>query len=99
MEPLATAFGVTITVLHDRRERLLAPGPLPDWLEHCRRGWGDFDYAALALLASRRPKETIVVSSHGNLIALALNARDPEVGFEFWKAMPMPAVYPIDLRA
>ena len=36
----------------------------------------------------------IVVASHGNLIALALHAIAPErVDFEFWAAMPTPAVY------
>jgi hypothetical protein len=40
-----------------------------------------------------------VVASHGNLIALALHAIVPDqVDFEFWAAMPTPAVYvlPID---
>jgi 2,3-bisphosphoglycerate-dependent phosphoglycerate mutase len=111
--PLATALEVPVTVVPDLRERLLAPGPLPDWLEHCRRGWEDFDRAlpggessrtaqrrvgaALSLLAAKHPDETIAVASHGNLIALALNAQDPRIGFEFWRSMPMPAVYPVDL--
>lgn len=115
VEPLAATLGVAVTVLPDLRERLLAPGPLPDWLEHCRLGWSNFDYAlpggessraaqrrvdeTLALLASRHRDETIAVGSHGNLIALALNARDPKVGFDFWRSMPMPAVYPINLPA
>jgi 2,3-bisphosphoglycerate-dependent phosphoglycerate mutase len=115
VEPLAAALGVTVTLVPDLCERLLAPGPLPDWLEHCHRGWNDFDYAlpggetsrtaqrrmasALSLLAAKHPGETIAVASHGNLIALALNARDPEVDFDFWRSMPMPAVYPIDLPA
>ena len=35
--------------------------------------------------------------SHGNLIALVLSAHDPAVGFELWDAMPMPALYEIDV--
>jgi 2,3-bisphosphoglycerate-dependent phosphoglycerate mutase len=113
VEPLADTLGVAITMVGDLRERLLAPGPLTDWLKHCRRGWDDFDFAlpggesshvaqrrvvnALDLIALRHPGETVAVSSHGNLIALALNDRDPTVGFDFWRAMPMPAVYPIEL--
>jgi 2,3-bisphosphoglycerate-dependent phosphoglycerate mutase len=115
IEPLAAALAVPVTVVPDLRERLLHPGPLPDWLEHCRRGWGDFDLAlpggessrtaqrrvgaALSLLAAQHPGETIAVASHGNLIALALDAQDPGVGFDFWRSMPMPAVYPVDLPA
>jgi len=34
------------------------------------------------------------VASHGNLIALALHSMMPDqVDFEFWAAMPAPAVY------
>jgi hypothetical protein len=31
--------------------------------------------------------------SHGNLIALALNAFTPGVGYAFWESIPMPAVF------
>jgi 2,3-bisphosphoglycerate-dependent phosphoglycerate mutase len=48
----------------------------------------------LATLRRRHPGGRIVVASHGNLIALALHAIAPEqVDFEFWAAMPTPAVY------
>jgi 2,3-bisphosphoglycerate-dependent phosphoglycerate mutase len=50
--------------------------------------------AVLATLRRRHRGERIVVVSHGNLIALALHAIAPErVDFEFWAAMPTPAVY------
>jgi len=38
----------------------------------------------------------VAVSSHGNLIALALAADDPSVGFDFWRGMPMPAIYRLE---
>ena len=48
----------------------------------------------LATLRRRHPGGRIVVASHGNLIALALHAIAPEsVDFEFWAAIPTPAVY------
>jgi broad specificity phosphatase PhoE len=48
----------------------------------------------LATLRGRHPGGRIVVASHGNLIALALHAIAPDqVNFEFWGAMPTPAVY------
>jgi 2,3-bisphosphoglycerate-dependent phosphoglycerate mutase len=34
-----------------------------------------------------------VVGSHGNLIALILQAFEPRIDFAFWEAMPTPAVY------
>jgi broad specificity phosphatase PhoE len=48
----------------------------------------------LTALRRRHPGPRIVVASHGNLIALALHVIVPDqVGYEFWAAMPTPAVY------
>lgn len=109
--PLAQTRGLEPTVIDDLRERLLSPDPPGDWLDHVRRSFAEPDYAlpggessraaqrrvdgVLAHLAARHPDQTIAVGSHGNLIALALHLDDPAVGFEFWQAMPMPAVYAI----
>jgi len=51
----------------------------------------------LSGLAERHPDATIAAVSHGNLIALVLSAHDPAVGFDLWDAMPMPALYEIDV--
>jgi 2,3-bisphosphoglycerate-dependent phosphoglycerate mutase len=115
VEPLAAALGVDVAIVSDLRERLLSAGATPDWETHVRRGWSDLDHAlpggessrgaqarvgaVLRDLAARHPDATIAAASHGNLIALALHAHDPSIGFDFWRAMPMPAVYPIDLPA
>ncbi len=48
----------------------------------------------LATLRRRHSGRRVVVASHGNLIALALHVIAPEqADFEFWAAMPTPAVY------
>ena len=48
----------------------------------------------LDLLRVRHPDGgRLVLGSHGNLISLILQALEPEVGFEFHMAMPMPALY------
>ena len=48
----------------------------------------------LDLLRARHPDGgRLVVSSHGNLISLILQALEPRVGFAFHMAMPTPAVY------
>ena len=50
--------------------------------------------AILDLLRVRHPDGgRLVVSSHGNLISLILQALEPEVGYDFHMAMPMPALY------
>ncbi len=113
VEPLAAALGMDVEVVPDLRERLLSPGAVPGWEAHVRQGWSDLGYAlpggessraaqarfgaALDELAGRHPGETIAAASHGNVIALVLHARDPSIGFDFWRAMPMPAVYPLDV--
>jgi len=37
--------------------------------------------------------EVVMFASHGNLIALALNAMLPNVDYAFWESIPMPALY------
>jgi 2,3-bisphosphoglycerate-dependent phosphoglycerate mutase len=110
---VAAVHGLEVEVVADLRERLLSPEPLADWYAQVRLSWDDIDHAlpggestraaqervgrVLAELAVRHPGETIVAASHGNLIALALNARDPAFGFERWDAMPMPALYELEI--
>jgi 2,3-bisphosphoglycerate-dependent phosphoglycerate mutase len=101
-------------VIDDLRERLLSPDPFDDWLGALRRSFDDPDYAlpggesgrqagrrvaaVLEDVAARHRGQTVVCASHGNLLALALRQADPAVGFEFWRSMPMPAVYPMVVR-
>jgi len=49
-------------------------------------------------VANRNRGQTVVCASHGNLLALALRRHDPAIGFEFWRGMPMPAVYRMVVR-
>ena len=35
----------------------------------------------------------VILASHGNLIALALNAFMPNVDYAYWESIPMPAVF------
>jgi 2,3-bisphosphoglycerate-dependent phosphoglycerate mutase len=109
VEPLATALGLPVVVLDDLRERLLSPSTTDDWLSALQRSFADPDYAlaggessrqaaervgaVLDDMAARHRGQTVVCASHGNLLALALRRGDPEIGFEFWRGMPMPALY------
>jgi 2,3-bisphosphoglycerate-dependent phosphoglycerate mutase len=109
IEPIAQARGLTIETIDDLRERLLSPSDLPDWRAHLKRSWDDFDYTppggetsrvaqarvvrVLETIASRHMAGTVILASHGNLIALALNAFMANVDYAFWESMPMPAVF------
>ncbi|MGO9607227.1 MAG: histidine phosphatase family protein [Candidatus Binataceae bacterium] len=86
--------------------------PDHEWRRHLERSWRDFDYAppggetgriaqdrivrVLDDIRSRHSGGTVMVGSHGSLIALALNAIDSRLGMDFWAAMPMPAVYRLE---
>ena len=48
---------------------------------------------ALENLCKRHPDQTIVVATHGNLLALLLRALDPTKGFEFWRSLTPPDIY------
>lgn len=112
VEPLARSRGLVIEEIADLRERLLSADALLNWREELRRSWSDFAYAApggesgataptraLAVLEQIRQRHrtgTVAVASHGNLIALALNAFVPSIGFDFWAAIPLPAVYRLE---
>jgi len=37
--------------------------------------------------------EHIVLSTHGNLMALTLQGFDPSIDFAFWKSLTMPDIY------
>ena len=109
IEPIAQARHLSIETIDDLRERLLSPSDLPDWRAHLKRSWDDFDYAppggetsrdaqarivrVLDMIASRHTAGTVIVASHGNLIALALHAFMPNVDYAFWESIPMPAVF------
>ncbi len=50
--------------------------------------------AVLERVAARHADGGVIaLASHGNLIALALNAFDARVDFNFWEAIKMPAVF------
>jgi 2,3-bisphosphoglycerate-dependent phosphoglycerate mutase len=109
IEPIAQVRHLSIETIDDLRERLLSPSDLPDWRSHLKRSWEDFDYAppggetsrdaqarvlrVLDTIASRHRAGTVILASHGNLIALALNAFTPHVDYAFWESIPMPAVF------
>ncbi len=109
IEPIARARGLAIATIEDLRERMLSLAELPDWKTHLKRTWEDFDYAppggetgriaqarvvrVLDTIASRHSAGTVILASHGNLIALALHAFMPNVDYKFWESIPMPAVF------
>jgi 2,3-bisphosphoglycerate-dependent phosphoglycerate mutase len=112
IDPLAQHLGLAIETIDDLRERLLSPNLMDDYRPHMRRAWENFDYVVaggessreaqarmlrvLTDVRSRHENGTVVMASHGNLIALALHASNLRVDHDFWESMPLPAVYRLE---
>ena len=111
--PFSQKTGLKIKTLPGLHERILAPHPLPDRLDHIERSFDDPAYhliggeslsetraraaKALAIVANSGATRPVVVS-HGNLIASVLNGIDPAFGFESWRAMKTPDLFILTLK-
>ena len=109
--PFAHATGREIKRIESLRERKLTPGSVENWLEVVKHAWQHFDFAfphcessaqcqarmvrTLRDLVQGRAGNVLLVSSHGNAIALYLHALDPSYGFDNWVAMKNPDVFRI----
>jgi 2,3-bisphosphoglycerate-dependent phosphoglycerate mutase len=98
----------------DLEERRLGNGTAVDFFEAVEATWRDpsFAYsggesnseaqgrglAVLQRLRARCKATHIVLSTHGNLMALVLGAFEPAVDFAFWKSLTMPDIYALSLR-
>jgi len=49
--------------------------------------------AVIKRLLAKGLDEAIVLSTHGNLMALVLQDFDPSIDFYFWKSLTMPDIY------
>jgi 2,3-bisphosphoglycerate-dependent phosphoglycerate mutase len=112
--PLAARCGLTVQTIADLRERELAAAPVADFLAAVRMTWqnpgfafpgGESNVAAqqrgvevIRTLAWRYPAGQLVVSTHGNLLALIVQHFQPSVGFSFWESLTMPDIYGLDIR-
>lgn len=109
VRPLAARLGIEVELVDELRERKLSEGMIPDHAAVVERSWRDFDFAlpgcesaraaqARAVAVIERLLEAnrgrvIALASHGQLISLWRNARDPEIGYADWAAMRNPHVF------
>jgi 2,3-bisphosphoglycerate-dependent phosphoglycerate mutase len=107
--PLAVRLGLPLHVVPELYERRLSDDPVNDFLEAVRATWADPCFAfpggepnaaaqeraveLLETLLARHAGEHVVLSTHGNLLALLLQHFDPAIDFHFWQSLTMPDVY------
>ncbi len=109
IEPLAKRSGLEISMENDLRERKLGNIPPDSFLESIQKTWQDPNFAhpdgetnasaqkrSIRVIHNLQPKhenDNIVLASHGNIIALILQAFDPSIDYEFWKSLSMPDIH------
>lgn len=107
--PLASRLSLPIQTEPDLHERLLCAGYVDDFFTAVKATWADLSFAfpggesnttaqrrgmvLLNRLLAQHPAEHIVLSTHGNLLALLLQHFDPAVDYEFWRSLTMPDIY------
>jgi 2,3-bisphosphoglycerate-dependent phosphoglycerate mutase len=108
-------LGIAPTVIADLRERDLPPVFNDDFPGTIRTAWenpavapegGESNLAAqarglavLRMILARHAGQHVVVATHGNLLALILNALDSSFGYDFWRAMTFPDIYELQFEA
>jgi broad specificity phosphatase PhoE len=109
VQPLADRLGLHPELVEDLRERELpvvaanqfdtlirqawdSPGEAPGGGESNVRAQGRA-LAVVRAVTARHAGSQAVVATHGNLLALVLNALDPSFGYEFWRRLSFPDIY------
>lgn len=111
VRPFCQATGIELRIDRDLSERRLSGVWIRDFEEILRKTWKDFDFVlpggessracqervagCILRLATAARGQTLLVSSHGNAIALFLNSLDPAFGWSEWRAMRNPDLYRI----
>ncbi|MGD2158203.1 MAG: histidine phosphatase family protein [Anaerolineales bacterium] len=109
VEPLSELKNLDITIDERLRERDLGSWEAKSFQDAVHRTWDDFDFsfrdgetnhdtqargiAAVQQIITGGYNGPIVISTHGNLLALILNYFHPHVDYTFWRALTMPDIY------
>lgn len=112
--PFAEQLGLQIHIEPDLRERVLGEEIFEDFFGAVEATWRDPFFAHLGgessaaaqkrglavvkRLQAKHKNEAVVLSTHGNLMALILQSFDTSVDFDFWKSLTMPDVYVLKSR-
>lgn len=115
VEPLAQQLGLPVTPSDELRERRLSGTPVDDHGAAIAWCWAHPEaalpggesnavaqrrgVAVVNELAKRHAGGTLVVGTHGNLLALILQHWLPAVNHAFWRRLTMPDIYVLTLNA
>ena len=109
--PFACRRGIDVVLDERLIERRLASTDLPDWLDHVRRSFDDFEYRApggeslseaqargLAAIAdiALQGHRLPALCTHGNLLSAILRSVDSGFSFNCWSALRNPDLFEIE---
>jgi len=113
VEPLARCLGLRPEVVTDLRERELPAVPPEEFDALVREAWsfpeqsprgGESNVraqirglAVVRTVVDRHVGSQVVLATHGNLLAIVLNAMDRKFAYEFWRRLSFPDVYQLTL--
>ena len=111
---LAGRLRLSIHIEPDLQERKLGDGVFEDFFKAVEVTWQNLSFAhpggessfmaqkrgiaVVQRLLVKHPGQQIVLSTHGNLMALILQSFDLSVDFIFWKSLTMPDVYKLTIN-
>lgn len=112
IKPLAGRLKIDIHVEPDLRERQLASSMPADFLKAVENTWANPNFAhpggesnssaqsrgisAISKLNQRFKGKHIVLSTHGNLLAVTLQHFSPTINFSFWRSLTFPDIYKLE---
>jgi broad specificity phosphatase PhoE len=112
--PLADRLGIGPELMHDLRERELPIVRSGEFERIVLDAWRSPQsatagaesnvkaqtrgLAAVRSILARNVGQHVVVSTHGNLLALILNALDSAFGYDFWRRLSCPDVYRLEFE-
>ena len=107
--PLSTRICIPVTIEPSLRERSIGKSTIDDFCKTVEALWfdpllsfpeGESNYVAqqrglgfIKRIQNENIAEHIVLSTHGNLLALILQYYDASIDYKFWKAMTIPDIY------
>jgi 2,3-bisphosphoglycerate-dependent phosphoglycerate mutase len=112
VEPLATRLGLRPEPIPDLRERELPAVPPAEFDALIRQAWSSPDeapgggesnvraqargLAVVQTILARHVGSQVVIGTHGNLLALVLNALDSRYAYDFWRGLSFPDIYKLE---
>ena len=113
ISPLTRRLHLSIHMELDLQERRLGDGVFEDFFKAVEETWRNPTFAhpggesnviaqkrgiaVVQQLLVKHPAQHIVISTHGNLMALVLQIFDPSVDFMFWKSLTLPDIYKLNI--